>query len=68
LMTESPFEPLDPDWFARDIASRINTLMADPALRARMARRLRRDDARWRRLWRGLRRRAQVRLLPGEPR
>jgi glycosyltransferase involved in cell wall biosynthesis len=36
-MKESPFEPLDPDWFARDIAARINTLMADPALRARMA-------------------------------
>jgi alpha-maltose-1-phosphate synthase len=36
-MKESPFEPLDPHWFARDIASRINTLMADPALCERMA-------------------------------
>jgi glycosyltransferase involved in cell wall biosynthesis len=36
-MKESPFEPLDPDWFARDIAARINTLMADSPLRARMA-------------------------------
>ena len=36
-MTESPFEVIDPAWFARDIAARINTLMADPALRASMA-------------------------------
>jgi glycogen synthase len=36
-MKESPFEPLDPEWFARDIASRINTLMTDAALCARMA-------------------------------
>jgi glycogen synthase len=31
-MTESPFEPLDPDKFARALAMRINQLMADPAL------------------------------------
>jgi alpha-maltose-1-phosphate synthase len=31
-MTESPFEPVDPDRFARDLAARINQLMADPAL------------------------------------
>jgi len=29
-MKESPFEPLHPDRFARDLASRINELMADP--------------------------------------
>jgi glycosyltransferase involved in cell wall biosynthesis len=32
-MTESPFEPLDPGKFSRDLAVRINQLMADPALR-----------------------------------
>lgn len=32
-MTESPFEPLHPDRFARDLAARINELMADPAKR-----------------------------------
>jgi glycogen synthase len=31
-MTESPFEPKDPAKFARDLAERINRLMADPAL------------------------------------
>lgn len=36
-MNESPFEPLDPDEFARALAARINELMADPALRERMA-------------------------------
>jgi glycogen synthase len=36
-MKESPFEPLDPGWFARDIAARINQLMADEPLRTRMA-------------------------------
>lgn len=36
-MKESPFEPLDPEWFARDIAARINQLMADEPLRTRMA-------------------------------
>ena len=37
-MNESPFEPVDPDRFARDLAARINQLMADPALRTRFAR------------------------------
>lgn len=32
---ESPFEPLNPDQFARDLAARINELMADPAKRER---------------------------------
>ena len=31
-MNESPFEPRDPEKFARDLAVRINQLMADPAL------------------------------------
>jgi glycosyltransferase involved in cell wall biosynthesis len=31
-MNESPFEPRDPEKFARDLAGRINQLMADPAL------------------------------------
>jgi len=31
-MDESPFEPRDPEKFARDLAGRINQLMADPAL------------------------------------
>jgi starch synthase len=31
-MNESPFEPRDPGKFARDLAARINQLMADPAL------------------------------------
>jgi starch synthase len=34
-MKESPFEPITPDQFARDLAARINQLMADPALRAK---------------------------------
>jgi alpha-maltose-1-phosphate synthase len=34
-MKESPFEPIDPNQFARDLAGRINQLMADPALRAK---------------------------------
>lgn len=33
---ESPFEPVAPDEFARDLAARVNTLMADPALREKM--------------------------------
>ncbi len=37
-MTESPFEPVNPDQFARDLAARINELMANPELRARFAR------------------------------
>ncbi len=36
-MTESPFEPVNPDQFARDLAARVNELMADPALRTRFA-------------------------------
>ena len=32
-MTESPFEPLHPEKFSRDLASRVNELMADPAKR-----------------------------------
>ncbi len=32
-MQESPFEPSQPDQFARDLATRINELMADPELR-----------------------------------
>ncbi len=35
-MAESPFEPIDPERFARDLAAGINRLMADPALRKRM--------------------------------
>ena len=35
--TESPFEAVDPDRFARDLAAGINKLMADQALRDRMA-------------------------------
>jgi starch synthase len=30
-MNESPFEPRNPDRFARDLAARINELMADPS-------------------------------------
>ena len=36
-MQQSPFEPVDADRFARDLAMRINELMADPGLRARFA-------------------------------
>ena len=35
-MNEAPFEPLDADKFAHDLASAINTLMCDDALRAKM--------------------------------
>lgn len=31
-MAESPFEPVDPDRFASDLAARINECIADPAL------------------------------------
>ena len=31
-MNQSPFEPRDPEKFARDLAARINQLMADPVL------------------------------------
>jgi starch synthase len=34
----SPFEPLDPDKFSRDLASKINELMRDPDLRKRFGR------------------------------
>ncbi len=34
-MTQSPFEPVNPDRFARDLAQRVNELMADPAMRER---------------------------------
>jgi glycogen synthase len=33
---ESPFEAVNPDQFSRDLADRINRLIADPALRKRM--------------------------------
>jgi len=36
-MTESPFEPLNPDQFAQDLASKVNTLMAETDLRERFA-------------------------------
>ena len=36
-MTESPFEAVNPDRFARDLAEKINTLMADEPLRKQMA-------------------------------
>lgn len=34
---ESPYEPLDPDQFSRDLARAINALMADPGRRQAMA-------------------------------
>jgi starch synthase len=37
-MDESPFEPRDPEKFARDLAGRINQLIADPALCAKLGR------------------------------
>ncbi|MBA2431848.1 MAG: glycogen synthase [Chthoniobacterales bacterium] len=37
-MTESPFEPEDPEQFAQDLAARINQLMANPELRERFGR------------------------------
>jgi glycogen synthase len=33
-LSESPFEPVNPDQFARDLASKINLLMSNPSLRA----------------------------------
>ena len=36
-MTESPFEALKPDVFARDMAAEVNKLMADPQTRSSMA-------------------------------
>jgi starch synthase len=35
-MTESPFDPIDPEQFSQDLAARINELMANPELRAKM--------------------------------
>jgi alpha-maltose-1-phosphate synthase len=35
-MTESPFEATDPEKFSADLAARVNQLMADPDLAARM--------------------------------
>ena len=37
-MTESPFEPTNPEKFERDLAARINQLMADPELQRRFGR------------------------------
>jgi hypothetical protein len=37
-MTESPFEPKDPERFARDLAAKINQLMANAELRAQFGR------------------------------
>ena len=37
-MTESPFEPTNPEKFERDLAARINQLMADPALQKKFGR------------------------------
>lgn len=37
-MKESPFTPVNPDQFARDLAARINQLMADPVLQKKFGR------------------------------
>ncbi len=37
-MAESPFEAKEPERFARDLAARINELMADPAKREQFGR------------------------------
>ncbi len=37
-MKESPFEPIDPMKFSRDLATRINELMADPELQKKFGR------------------------------
>jgi glycogen synthase len=37
-MQESPFEPTNPEQFARDLAERINRLIADPELRRKFGR------------------------------
>ncbi|MEO6871003.1 MAG: glycogen synthase [Chthoniobacterales bacterium] len=37
-MTESPFEPVDPAKFSRDLAARINELMANPELQKKFGR------------------------------
>ncbi len=47
---ESPFKPLDPEKFERDLASAVDRLMADPELRASMAsagRRRAREEFSW---------------------
>ena len=36
-LKEAPFEPVEPEKFSSDLAEAINQLMADPALRERMA-------------------------------
>jgi len=35
-MNESPFEPTHPEQFSRDLAARVNELMANPELRKKM--------------------------------
>jgi len=35
-MSESPFEPMDPEKFERDLAARINQVMADTELQKRL--------------------------------
>ncbi len=35
-MTESPFEAIDPEAFAKDLAAKVNLLMADPLLASKM--------------------------------
>ncbi|MGH8094346.1 MAG: glycogen synthase [Chthoniobacterales bacterium] len=37
-MTESPFEPLNPEGFERDLAARVNEVMANPELQKRFGR------------------------------
>ncbi len=37
-MSESPFEAKDPERFARDLAERVNQLLADAPLRERFGR------------------------------
>ena len=37
-MLESPFEPIDPERFERDLAARVNELMADPGLQRKFGR------------------------------
>ena len=37
-MKESPFEPMNPEQFARDLAARINELMANPELQEKFGR------------------------------
>ncbi|MGA3169942.1 MAG: glycogen synthase [Chthoniobacteraceae bacterium] len=44
-LNESPFEPVNPDQFARDLAAKINLLMSDPDLRTRFGKAGRRRAA-----------------------